>query len=183
MEEKWADIKGYEGLYQVSSNGNVRSLDRYVPHKTMGQKFCKGRMMATHVTSANYLCVNLCKNNKYTSYDVHRLVAVAFLGVDDVAGLEVNHIDENKRNNRADNLEWVTKSQNNMHGTKRERHARKIRKAILQCDLDGNVVNEWASATEAEKVISGKFSGAISHCINGKTKTAFGYIWRFKEVR
>lgn len=181
--EIWKDVAGYEGLYQVSNHGRVRSLDRYVPHKTFGQKFCKGHIMATHVTNSGYLCVNLCKDNKYTSYDVHRLVAIAFLNVDDVNGLEVNHIDENKKNNRADNLEWVTKSQNNRHGTKRERQAQKVSAAILQYDTEGNLLREWPSVTEAEKAISGKFTGAVSHCLHGKTKTAFGFVWRFKEAQ
>lgn len=182
MDEVWKDVAGFEGLYQVSNMGRVRSVDRYVPHKRFGQKFCKGHMMATHVTNSGYLSVNLCRGNKYTSYDVHRLVAIAFLGVHAVDGLEVNHIDEDKRNNKVDNLEWVTKSQNNRHGTKAERQAEKVRKVVLQYDVEGNFLKEWSSATEAEQAISGKFTGAISHCCKGKSKTAFGFVWRFKEA-
>lgn len=178
----WKDVVGYEGLYQVSNYGSVRSLDRYVPHKRLGKKFCKGHLMAVHVTNAGYASVNLCRNNQYTSYDVHRLVAVAFLGADDLSGLEVNHIDENKLNNHAENLEWVTRKQNNRHGTKVKRQATKISLPVLQYDTNGNFIKEWGSATEAERTISGKFTGAISHCVNGKTKTALGYIWRFKEA-
>lgn len=180
--EVWKDVVGYEGLYQVSNHGKVRSLDRYVPHKTLGMKFCGGREMATHTTNAGYLSVNLSKDGKYTSFDIHRLVAVAFLGASDVSGLEVNHIDENKKNNQVSNLEWVTKSQNNRHGTKVARQAEKIKIPVLQYDTLGNFVAEWPGATDAEVALSGKFTGAISHCANGNTKTAYGYIWKFKEA-
>lgn len=59
MKEIWKSITGYEGLYEVSNFGRVRSLDRYVPHKTFGKKFCKGHMMATHINNAGYVTVNL----------------------------------------------------------------------------------------------------------------------------
>ena len=181
MKEIWKDIAGYEGLYEVSNFGSVRSIDRYVPHKTFGKKFCKGHMMATHINNAGYVTVNLCKCNMYRSFDIHRLVAIAFL--DNPYGLpEVNHIDENKKNNHVENLEWVTKSENNLYGTKRERHAAQIKRAVLQYSTDGQLINEWESPTDAEISISGKATGAISHCAKGKTKTAYGYVWRYKEA-
>lgn len=182
MEEVWREIQGYEGLYQVSNLGRVRSLDRYVPHKTFGRKFCKGRTLITHINNAGYVTVNLCKGNKHTSFDVHRLVATAFLYAENIDAVQVNHKDENKHNNCADNLEWCSRSYNNMYGTKRERTNAKIEKPIVQCDLDGNVIKEYSSASAAEREISGKFTGAISHCLNGKTRTAYGFKWRFKEA-
>lgn len=177
-EEVWKDIEGYEGLYQVSNLGRVRSLDRYVPHKKQGRKFCKGTLMATHINNAGYATVNLSKDCKYKSHDIHRLVAIAFVPNPNSLP-QVNHKDEDKTNNTAGNLEWMTASENNMYGTKRERHKKKIQKKVVQYDLQGNKIKEWESATDAEKAISGKFTGAISHCINGKTKTAFGYVWKF----
>lgn len=182
MNEVWNDIQGYEGLYQVSNLGRVRSLDRYVPHARLGQKFCKGHLMATHQTNAGYLAVNLCKGNKYTSFDVHRLVAAAFIPAESFDAVQVNHKDENKHNNRADNLEWCSRSYNNTYGTKITRQKAQIEKAVLQYDVDGNFVKEFSSATAAEKEISGKFTGAISRCLSGKTKTAYGFKWRYKEV-
>lgn len=181
MKEVWKDIAGYEGFYQVSNMGRVKSLDRYVPHKTFGKKFCKGHIMATHINNAGYVSVNLCKGNKYTSYDIHRLVAIAFLSNPDKLP-EVNHIDENKQNNHIGNLEWVTKQQNESHGTKRKRQTQKIKQKVLQYSIDGQFVKEWESPTDAELSISGKTTGAISHCAKGKTKTAYGYIWRYKEA-
>lgn len=181
MKEVWKDIAGYEGLYEVSNLGRVRSLDRYVPHRTFGKKFCKGHVMATHINNAGYVTVNLCKHNRYTSYDIHRLVAIAFM--ENPEGLpEVNHIDENKQNNCIENLEWVTKQQNESHGTKRMRSSEKIKRRIVQYNTDGQIIKEWESPTDAELSISGKITGAISHCAKGKTKTAYGYIWRYKEA-
>ena len=182
MQEVWKDIAGYEGLYRVSNLGNVKSLDRYVPHKTFGKKFCKGHTMATHINNAGYVTVNLCKGNRYKSHDIHRLVAIAFIPVPNIAGMEVNHKDEDKRNNRADNLEWITKVANNLYGTKRERQAVKIKKAVIQLDLNGVQLKEWESATDAEKALSGKFTGAISRCIAGKSKSSYGYIWTYKDA-
>lgn len=180
MQEVWKDIAGYEGLYQVSNFGNVRSIDRYVPHKTFGRKFCGGHVMSTHINNAGYVTVNLSKDNKYKSYDIHRLVAIAFLEVCGDSLMEVNHIDENKQNNHVSNLEWVTKSQNNRYGTKVARQADKIKRPVMQYDVNGNFINEWESATDAEKALSSKFTGAISHCLRGKNKTAYGYIWKYK---
>lgn len=183
MVEVWKDIQGYEGLYQVSNLGRVRSLDRHVPHGRLGKKFCMGHLMATHQTSAGYLAVNLCKKNKYRSFDIHRLVAIAFIPVqNNNDAVQVNHKDENKHNNCADNLEWCSVSYNNMYGTKRERASAKIEKPVIQCSLDGNAIAEYKSASVAEKEISGKFTGAISHCLTGKTKTAYGFKWRYKEA-
>lgn len=180
--EVWKDVVGYEETYEVSNMGNVRSLDRYVPHKTLGKKFCKGCVLIPHITNSGYVSVNFCKDNIRKSFDVHRLVALAFLENPDTDGMEVNHIDENKQNNRAENLEWVTRLQNENHGTKRERQVAKISVPILQFDTEGNFIKEWVSATAAEKSISGKFTGAISHNLKGKSKTAFGFVWKLKEA-
>lgn len=182
MNEVWKDIQGYEGLYQVSNFGRVRSIDRYVPHGRLGKKFCKGCLMTPHQTNSGYLAVNLCKENKYRSFDIHRLVAAAFVPVETSDAVQVNHKDENKHNNCADNLEWCSIVYNNMYGTKRERTNSKIEKPVVQCDLEGNPMREYKSASAAEREIGGKFTGAISHCLSGKTKTAFGYKWIFKEV-
>ena len=179
MHEEWRDIAGYEGLYQVSNLGRVKSLDRYVPHKTFGKKFCKGCLMATHTNNAGYATVNLCKGNQYKSIDVHRLVAEAF--IPNPNNLEVvNHKDENKKNNLVENLEWCTETYNNSYGTCRKRGSAKLKKIVLQC-LAGVVVKEWESATDAELAIVGRSTGAISRCIRGKSKTAYGYEWKFKN--
>lgn len=182
MQEVWKDIAGYEGYYQVSNTGVVKSLDRYVPHKTFGKKFVRGHIMATHINNAGYVTVNLSKGNRYTSHDIHRLVALTFMPIPCSDGLEVNHKDENKKNNRLENLEWTTKAENNAWGTKITRQAEKIKVPVVQYTLDGKLVKVWPSAIDAERAISGKVTGAVSHNIKGSTKSAFGYLWKTKEV-
>ena len=107
---------------------------------------------------------------------------MAFINTVNIERLEVNHKDENKHNNNVDNLEWVTKSLNNSYGTKLKRQTNKIKIPVIQYDVELNFIKEWESASDAERQISGKVSGAISHCIKGKTKTALGFIWKYKEA-
>ena len=111
MEEIWKDIAGYEGVYQVSNTGLVRSLDRY----TEGGRFFSGRLMAQSKDKDGYLILGLYSNRKGKTFKVHRLVAKAF--VDNPYNLpEVNHIDEDKTNNHADNLEWCSTAYNLTYG-------------------------------------------------------------------
>ena len=108
----WKDIKDYEGLYQVSDEGLVRSLDRYIVWKTNFKRFQKGRVLKSECCkSTGYLYVNLNKNNKAKHCTVHRLVAQAFIPNPDNLP-HVNHKDEDRTNNRADNLEWITNEDN-----------------------------------------------------------------------
>ncbi len=106
MQEKWKEIKGYEGLYEVSDRGVVRNA--------------KGKMMKQTQTWNGYMRVGLYKDGKPRQFSVHRLVAVAF--VENPDGLPmVNHKDENRANNRAENLEWCTSKYNNNYGNAREK--------------------------------------------------------------
>lgn len=118
MKEIWEDVKGYEDLYQVSNIGRVRSKDRmrHVGHGHYGLK--KGRILKPYKMKSReygyYLQVTLCRNNKHTKHLIHRLVAQAFIENHDNKPC-VNHIDGDKANNRVDNLEWCTFSDNNQH--------------------------------------------------------------------
>ena len=114
--EEWRLVVGYEGLYEVSNTGQVRSLDKY---DTKG-RFLRGKTLKLLECSNGYLLIGLSKNGIRKVYLVHRLVAEAFIERSD--GLyEVNHKDENKKNNSVDNLEWCSKKYNNNYGTKIER--------------------------------------------------------------
>lgn len=106
MTEEWRDIIDYEGFYQVSNYGRVRSLDRVI-----NKHFYKGRILK-QVSNGQYLYIKLSKNSIWSRFSVHRLVAIMFLGFDTSSGLEINHIDHNKLNNRLDNLEIVTHEEN-----------------------------------------------------------------------
>ena len=116
MEEIWKDIKGYEGLYQVSNFGNVKSLDRYIINKNGDKQYFPGKYLNQGI-SDNYLKVILSKNNKQRTFRVHILVARTFIPNPENKP-EVNHIDGNKSNNRVDNLEWNTRSENELHAYK-----------------------------------------------------------------
>jgi hypothetical protein len=111
MEELWKDIQGYEGLYQVSNTGRVRSLDKT---RAIGKnkRIIKGRILK--IKQANYCHIQLVKNGQNFHALVHRLVATAFIPNSE-GKKTVNHKDCNKHNNRVENLEWVTQAENNLH--------------------------------------------------------------------
>ena len=186
MEEIWKDIEGFEGLYQVSNLGRVRSLDRVVirPHpkdKHLCEYKIKGRILVQLPSTNGYHSVNLHKEQMQIHVTVHRLVARAFVpGYFD--GAHVNHKDENKHNNQADNLEWVTIRENSMYGTCQERLHKNQRKPVIQLTLDGKFVKEWPSVWSVNYEL-GIDPGTIIKVCKGKSKhkTAGGYLWKYKE--
>ena len=117
--EVWKDIQGYEGLYQVSNKGRVRSIDRLIIQKSGGNKCRKGQLLKPTVQNGYYK-VALAKYNKKTNFRVHRLVADAFIPNPNNWSF-INHIDENKSNNNAENLEWCTRQYNNNYGHRNEK--------------------------------------------------------------
>ena len=102
MEEVWKEVEGYEGMYEVSSKGRFRSLDRYVEYSD-GRKpvFKKGRLINGNLTTDGYIRIKLNKNGKTKSMGLHRLVAIAFIPCDNKNEMEVNHIDCNRTIMRA----------------------------------------------------------------------------------
>lgn len=117
IEEIWKDIKGYEGIYQVSSFGRVKSLDRYVTRKNGAIQFYPSKILTIcYNKRVNIYEVHLRKNNKRKCLKIHRLVADTFVYNDDPTNkTTVNHIDGDRNNNKADNLEWVSYSENEKH--------------------------------------------------------------------
>jgi len=113
QQEEWKPIKGYEGLYEVSSFGHVRSVDRVRIFKNGRKRFFPGKIIKPYpCTNTGYLMVGLKGGVKPVCASVHRLVAAAFLGVSE---LQVNHIDGDKQNNHVENLEYTTQSENMLH--------------------------------------------------------------------
>ena len=161
-KEIWKDITGYEGLYQVSSDGRVKSLERYVPDWRGGDKIQKERILKPIVYKDGYLYVNLYANGKQKKFLVHRLVCTAFHD-NSKSKQQVKHINGNKTDNRAVNLEWCP-----------------IGKQIIQYTLDGELIKIWPSTMEVERQI-GFFQSSICNVANGKCKQAYGFIWKYVE--
>ena len=161
ITELWKDIDGYDGLYQVSSFGNVQRA---------------GKQIRQNVNKrSGYHSVMLCKNGAAKRHYVHRLVAAAFVA-HNVCGNHVNHIDEDKSNNRADNLEWCTQEYNNHYGEHAPAKAKA--KGVVQCQEDGAAIAVYSSAEEASQS-TGVLRQSIGKCCLGKRKRAGGYYWKF----
>lgn len=175
MKEHWKDIKEYEGLYQVSDWGNVRSLNYNHTGKTQLLKPAKD--------NHGYLLVLLCKDGKVRWKMVHRLVAEAFVtnpNTDEYK--EVNHKSECPVLNFACVLEYTTHKENCNYGTRNQRIADTLSKPIDQFDKNGNFIRRWKSAKEAS-IQLGIYHQNISSCARGggRQKTAGGYVWKFAE--
>ena len=185
--ENWKDITGFEGIYQVSDEGRVRSLDRKdnigVTHK--------GRILVTQKRPNGYLCVHLSKNGKTKWFLVHRLVAEAFVENKNSDYTIVNHIDNNPVNNFASNLEWTTYKgnmqwasiQGRMKGCpenfKKVHEKNKI--PVIATDKDGN--KQWFSSQVEAGEILGVQSGHISAACRKEYgyKTVGGYSWEYAD--
>ena len=187
--EIWKDIEGYEGMYQVSNLGRVRSLDRYIPAKCALSKtdddvlyFRKGKIIKLWEIVGGYFYVSLSKGDKAKMFRVHRLVAMAFIPNPDNLP-EVNHIDEDKSNNRADNLEWCTHLYNEHHGTKIERAAKnRYRRPVEAYNEKGEVVASFSRIADAARAY-GVNNCTLWQCCNhiGTVKRVKGLYWRYKE--
>lgn len=120
MIEEWRTIVGYEGLYEVSNTGQIRSFDRYVKYSNGRIHLHKGKVLSPIKDKDGYLQVNLCYNGKIHQIKIHRLVAQAFLSNPDNLPY-VNHKDEVKTNNSVDNLEWCDVKYNNNYGSRKDK--------------------------------------------------------------
>lgn len=192
MQEIWKDIPNYEGLYQVSNLGRVKSLERIV--KTINNKEFHYRERILKLSDyKGYKKAHLCKECKENIFFVHNLVTEVFLNKNDfksmpnenktlviLSDLQINHKDENPSNNRVSNLEYCTRLYNCNYGTRKERISlnNKQQKAVRQYDLEDNFIKEWANGFIAEKELKIRHINEV--CLK-KRKTAGGYKWKFKE--
>ena len=199
-EEVWKDVSGYEGYYQVSTNGRVRSVDRISCGGRNNSKRYRYGVVLKQLDNKGYKLVNLYKEGRAKKVIVSRLVAETF--IDNPGNKpEVNHIDEDKENNSVTNLEWVTPKENSNHGTRNKRisdyfngrsnkpgfdsGAKKRLKSVLQIDNEtGEVLAEFKSVKEALAAFGANpKSGGISRCLTGnsRSKTFRGYKWKYNE--
>jgi hypothetical protein len=173
MEEEWKDIKGYEGLYKVSSIGRVKSINRITKCKNGHLRPFKETMLSMHPNNHGYMSVILCKNNKAKTTMVHRLVAETFIPNHGNKS-EVNHLDGNKSNNCVSNLEWCTKEENMNHsrfvlGNKpvnlSGKHARNNKPIALINAENGKRIKIFYSRNYAAKIL-GYNAGYIGKAAN-----------------
>lgn len=166
--EIWKDIKGYEGLYQVSNMGQVKSLPRYTT---------KGKILVSVKDKDGYLRVCLSKDNRHKSYYVHRLVAEAFIPNPDNLP-EINHKDCNPGNDKIENLEYCDRSYNVNYSNRNKIVSDRLSKPVIQMTLDGVIIAIWPSIKQAAK--NGFDASNICNCCIGKRKTHAGFIWRYQ---
>ena len=172
MEEIWKDVPNYEGLYQASNLGKIKSLPR-------NGTIQKERILKQTKDTNGYLIVGLHKDNKAKKVCVHWVIADTFIPKDENKKV-INHIDGNKENNKLSNLERCTQSHNVRESIRLGLQKPYNEKVVLQYDLENNFIKEWKSACEVQRCL--KISQAnISACCLGKRKTTGKYIWRFKE--
>lgn len=169
MIEKWKCIKGYElyPIYQVSNYGRVKRLNSN-EHKILKPFYKQG-----------YLYIGLCKDGKQKQFRLHRLVAEAFIPNPNNLP-EVNHKDEDKTNNRADNLEWCTSKENTNYGSRNSKISTALTKAVIGYN-DRGFEKRFNSMTEASICVSRSSPSHIGDCCRGKRKTSGGLKWRFAE--
>lgn len=193
MEEIWRNVKDFEGLYQVSNLGRVRSLDHYV-NSNGGVRLVKGVLIKPKIDSGGYMRVTLHKNDTHKNYQLHRLVGMTFPDLIEWTEcakgkpfnkLQINHKDENPSNNNINNLQWCVVEDNLIYGTRLDRIKEKLingkkSKSVSQYTIDGQFVAEYPSIAEAYRQTH-ILSSYICKCLKGydKFETAGGYIWKY----
>lgn len=199
--EIWKPVVGYEGLYEVSSYGRVRSLDRatsYISRTQEGKEYAtthtyKGKLREQHDSQNGYKAITLRVDGKNRTCRVHRLVAEAFIPNPNNYPV-VNHKDEDKTNNmiwvnedgsidyNKSNLEWCTQKYNINYGTtiirrkstRNQNKSHNYQREVGQYTLNGVLIKKYPSASD-----TGYCRECIRDCCNGKQKTAYGYKWKY----
>lgn len=177
-KEKWMPINGYEGQYEVSDKGRIKSLKH--------NNTWNGKLRKLQKNKDGYYLIGLYKNSN-KSFLVHRLVWKAFKG-EIPKGMQIDHKDGNKLNNSLTNLRLCTdkENKNNPNTKKRaakavaERSRKQFSRPVIQLTKEGEPIETFNSAMDASRH-TGINQGSISNCCNNKTKTAGGYIWKYKN--
>lgn len=180
--EYWKPIPGYEGLYEVSSLGRVKSLLHTVSCKNKYNIFLKTypSKILSPGKSSGYFHVTLFKDGIRKQFKVHRLVAMAFIPNPNNFS-QINHRNEITTDNRVENLEWCDASYNSNFGSRIDRIKKKQEKAVYQYSVDGTLIKIWRSASEIQRS-TGMYQSFITDTCNGKHKLSYGYIWSYTPL-
>ena len=175
MKEIWKPVRNYEGLYEVSNMGRVKSLNY--------RKTGKERILKVGYDECGYPLVALCKEGKMKTHRVHRLVGQAFC--ENLMGYtELNHIDEDKQNNRADNLEWCSRQYNVTYNGRAKKAgkktAEKLSKPVYSINKESGLITYWESAKVASRQ-TGIASSNICACLKGRQKSCGNHIWFYAD--
>lgn len=177
MKEIWKDIPNYEGLYQASNLGRIRSLDRKIYVNSENQhckfnceQFIKGKIMKSKLTKDGYYEIGLTKNRKVKYIRTHRLIAITFIPNPNYYPV-INHKNHNRLDNRIENLEWCTVWYNNRYSKARK---------VVQLDKNYNLIKIWECMSDAHRTLGLSVSNISKCCINKKFTTGNSY-WRYYE--
>ena len=165
--EIWKKVLNYDD-YEASNFGNVRSLKKRKP-----------KILKPSISSSGYLQVILCRNGKTKNYFIHRLVAEAFIKKTNNYN-EINHLDENKKNNKVENLEWCNRKENMNYGNIKQKISVANSKKVVKLNSNGAILNIYNSILEASKLNEAQ-STHIVRCCKHKAKTHKGYKWEYFE--
>ena len=189
MQEIWKDIKNFEGCYQVSNLGRVRSLTHKVPTFN-GVRTTKGQILKPYISNTGYLRIDLRNHQKHKYLSIHKLVAETFIPNPNNYPI-INHKDNNPLNNSVRNLEWCTQSHNIKYaytngnakptaGCFKKGSIPHNRRKINQYTRDNEYIATFNSVKEAALYV-GTANTNISNCLNGRSPTAKGYLWRYAD--
>lgn len=181
MNEIWKPVRYYEGLYEISNYGRIKSIERVVADKNGKSKTIHEKYLFQHNNGRGYLFVNLWKDNKSKREYIHRLVALTFIDNPDNKP-QVNHKDEDKQNNYVDNLEWCDCKYNNNYGTHNQRAAESFLNngkncyKVKQFSLEGEYIATYRSMREAER-LNNLANGSLSAYFKNHCSQWGGYKW------
>lgn len=186
--EKWKDIDGYIGLYQVSNLGNIKSVERFRTNGKSGY-IQQSKILKTG-NENGYLFVNLSKMGVVKKFKVHRLVANHFLPNPENKP-EIDHINTDKTDNRVENLRWVTHKENMNNPLSKNKQSKSMKgkpspkgkehkqsKPIIQFTINGKFIRQWDSVMDIEREMGLKHQN-ICHNALGKSSNCGGFIWRY----
>lgn len=184
MQEVWKDIDGFIGLYQISNLGRVKSLNRF---DSLGRQWSE-KLLKTQVQPRGYCVVRLRKDGKDNTKMIHRLVAIAFIPNPNNLS-DVKHLDENLLNNCVYNLQWYNHSRAITYGNhyRRIKDRPKICKSdiwnspVLKFSRNGKtLIQKYDTVMQANRSLKRSlYSYSIINCLNGKSKTSGGYVWKY----